>query len=52
MRERVLMVGRGHYVGFGKWVMGWVNEPGPVRNENRISDFSLIFFVNIETGIK
>jgi hypothetical protein len=38
VRERGLMVGHVHYVGFGKRVTGWVNRLGPVRNENRISE--------------
>jgi hypothetical protein len=37
-RERGLTVGRGHYAGFDKRVTSWVNGPGLVRNENRISD--------------
>jgi hypothetical protein len=38
VRERGLTVGHGHYADFDKRVTGWVNGPGPVRNENRISD--------------
>jgi hypothetical protein len=32
--------------------MGWGNRSGPVRNGNEISDFALIFFINVETRNK
>jgi hypothetical protein len=47
-RERRLTVGHGCFVVCGYKGDGWVNRPGPVRNENWILVFSLIFSINAE----
>jgi hypothetical protein len=45
-------VGRGCFAVFGYKSDGWINGPDPVRNENWISVFSLIFSINAETKNK
>jgi hypothetical protein len=51
-RERRLMVGCGCFAVCRYKGDGWVNGPGPERNENWISVFSLIFSISAETKNK